>query len=254
MPMSLLSATVLRVRPAGVTGDFCPVCRRERRFRLAIAERRRVVLLMDQGLVGHPMHELTCTSCGCKMERPPQERPIKAVPPDPQRFEPECLAIVKHRIDDCTRLEGLRLSGKLKPEGREEMIRQCVHAFARIYDEEVTERVTPRMSGALLAATVVLGGGAVWLWLRQEQGALAVLCAGAATAMWGGLWYWVVSHSPRKRVRTWLAMSLAPLDATEAEIRRARLELQAVRIGAGFKIKPAKVRAKIERMRKAGKG
>jgi hypothetical protein len=254
MPMSLLSATVLRVRPAGVTGDFCPVCRRERRFRLAIAERRRVALLMEQGPVGHPMHELTCTECGCKMERPPQERPIKAVPTGvaAERFEPECLAIVKHRIDDCTRLEAARVAGRLKPDGREEMIRQCVHAFARIYDEEVTERVTPRMSGALLASTVVLGGSAVWLWLRMEQGAVAIACGAAAAAMWGGLWYWVVSHSPRKRVRTWLARSLAPLDATEAEIRQARRELQAVRIGAGFKIQPAKVRAKIERMRASG--
>lgn len=255
--MSLLSATVLRVRPAGVTGDFCPICRRERRFRLGVAERRRVILLMDRGRVGHEHHELTCQTCRCKMERSVSERPL---PPEPRRptgaalvsFEPECLPIVRHRIESCTRMEQARRDGRLKPEARQEMIRQAVHCFARAYDEEPTERVTPLASGLLLLATVVLGGGAAVALLRLDSPVLAVVCAAGVVLLWAGLWYWIVAHSPRKQVRTWLAMALAPLDPSREEIASARRELQAVRMGAGFKIRTDKVRAKIEKIRRSG--
>lgn len=252
--MPLLSATVLRVSPAGVTADFCPVCRQERRFRLAIAERRRVALLIDRGRVGHEHHELTCKSCGCLVERPAAERPMKAVPHGPaaETFEPECLAIVRHRIEDCTRMEAARKAGKLKPDTREEMIRHSVHCFARLYEEEPTERITPVTSTLLLIATVALLGGALLAWFRLEAAWLAVVLVPSAAALWVGLWFWIARRSPRKRARTWLAMSLAPLDATEAEIRQARRELQAVRMDAGFKMRPAKVREKIERIRRSG--
>lgn len=251
--MALLSATVLRVRPAGVTGDFCPVCRQERRFRLAIAEHRRVVLLIDRGRVGHPRHELTCTSCGCVMERPAQERPMQNAPTGPAAatFEPECLAIVRYRIDSCTRMEATRKAGRLKPEGREEMIRQAVHAFALLYEEEATERVTPRASALVLLATLLFGGGAVVAWVRFAMPMVAAACLAGVLVVWCGLWWWVATRSPRRRVRTWLAMALAPLDPTEAEIKQARRELQAERLGAGFKMRPSKVRGKIEKIRRA---
>jgi hypothetical protein len=252
--MSLLSATVLRVRPIGKTRDFCPVCRQERRFRLAIAERRRVILLMDRGPVGHPHHELTCLSCQCKMERPAEERPVASPPVGAaaEGFEPECLAIVQRRIDGCVKMEEARRSGRLSPQGREEMIRGAVHCFARIYDEEPTERVTPMMSGLLFVATIALAAGGLFAWYRMDHNPLAIASALAIVAIWGGLWHWIVSHSPRKKVRTWLAMALAPLDPSEQEIRQARRELQAIRMGAGFKIRSGKVRAKIEKIRRSG--
>lgn len=254
MPMSLLSATVLRVRPAGVTVDFCPVCRQERRFRLAVAEHRRVVLLIDRGRVGHEHHELSCKSCRCIMERPAEERPFRQIPTGAaaETFEPECLPIVRHRIEDCTSMEAARKSGRLKPERREEMIRHAVHCFARVYDEEPTERITPLASGMLFLATLLLGAGAVTAWVRFGEFALALVCLLGIAALWGWLWYWILTHSPRKQVRTWLAMALAPLDASEAEIRQARRELQAVRMSAGFKMRPNKVRHKIERIRRSG--
>lgn len=252
--MSLFSATVLRARPAGVTVDFCPVCRQERRFRLDVVDHRKVMLLIDRGRHGQEHHELTCKSCGCKTERPAEERPIQHLPTGPaaETFEPECLPIVRHRIEDCARMEAARKAGKLKPEGREEMIRHAVHCFARIYDEEPTERVTPAASAMLWLATVALAGVALFAWLRWDRPVLAALCALAVLLLWVGLWYWVTAHSPRTKVRTWLAMSLAPLDATEAEIRQARRELQAIRMSAGFKIRPNKVRGRIERIRKSG--
>lgn len=252
--MSLLSATVLRVTPIGKTRDFCPLCRQERRFRLANAEHRRVILLLDRGPVGHPHHELTCMSCGCKMERPAEERPIAHAPPAEAResFEPECLAIVKRRIDTNTKMELARRAGKLTPQGREEMIRGAVHCFARIYDEQPTERVTPAMSGLLLVATLALGGLAAYLWRAHEQPMLAGVCAVAVVLMWCGLWYWIVSQSPRHKVRAWLARALAPLDPSVEEIRQARRELQAIRMGAGYKIRSAKVRAKIDKIRRTG--
>ncbi|MCC5824050.1 MAG: hypothetical protein LAT64_12160 [Phycisphaerales bacterium] len=254
MPMSLLSATVLRVRPAGVTVDFCPVCRQERRFRLAVLDHRRIVLLLDRGQVGHPHHELTCKSCGCKTERPAEERPMPHIPAGPaaETYEPECLPIVRQRIEDCTRMEAARKAGRLKPEGREEMIRHAVHCFARIYDEEPTERITPAASAMLWLATIGLAGVALFAWFSWNQPLLAAGCALALLLLWIGLWYWIMTHSPRKRVRIWLAMALAPLDATEAEIRQARRELQAIRMSAGFKIRPHKVRGRIERIRKSG--
>lgn len=254
MPMSLLSATVLRVRPAGVTTDYCPVCRQERRFRLGVAEQRRVILLIDRGRVGHEHHELVCKSCGCMMERPAAERPMPHVPSGPaaETFEPACLPIVRHRIEDCTRMEAARKAGGLKGGVREEMIRQAVHAFAKIYDEEATARITPLMSGLLFASTILLAGGAMAAWFRANEPGLAVVFVVCIVILWAWLWWWIATHSPRKKVRTWLAMALAPLDPTEAEIRQARRELQAVRMGAGFKMKPAKVRGKIERIRKSG--
>lgn len=254
MPMPLFSATVLRVRPAGVTTDFCPVCRQERRFRLSIAEHRRVIMLMDRGRVGHEHHELVCKSCHCVVERPASERPMQHTPVGAasETFEPECLPIVRHRIEDCARMEAARKTGKLKPETREEMIRNAVHCFARLYDEEPTARVTPLASGLLLAATVALGGLAVFAWASLQQPGLSLAIVACVLTLWGGLWYAVTSKSPRQKVRTWLAMALAPLDPTEAEIRQARRELQTVRMGAGFKMRPAKVRHKIERIRRSG--
>ena len=254
MPMSLVSATVLRVRPAGVTVDFCPVCRRERRFRLAVAERRRVVLLVDRGPVGQAHHELACRSCGCVMERAASERPIGRPPTGAaaETFEPACLPIVRQRIEDCTRMEAARAAGRLKPEGREEMIRHAVHCFARLYDEGPTDRVTPVASALVFALTAALGYGAVAAWTRLERPLWAAACLAGIAAVWGVLWLWVETRSPRRKVRTWLARALAPLDPSEAEIRQARRELQSVRMGAGFKMRPAKLRAKIERIRRAG--
>ncbi len=254
MPMSLLSATVLRVRPVGVTSDFCPVCRQERRFRLGLAEYRRVALLIDRGRVGHEHHELVCKSCGCVTERPASERPLRHAPSGPaaETFEPECLPIVRHRIEDCTRMEALRKAGKIRPEIREEMIRHAVHCFARTYDEPRTARVTPLASAAIFGATLALGVLAYLAWTRLGHPWLALSALFGAVAVWLGLWHWINTHSPRARVRTWLAMALAPLDPTEAEIRQARLELQTHRMGAGFKMSPAKLRGRIERIRRSG--
>ena len=86
MPLSVFNARVLCVRPIGVTSDYCPVCRQERRFHLCQAERKRYLLCFDQGREGHPHHELTCFVCGCKCERPAEERPIEILP-DPKNGE-----------------------------------------------------------------------------------------------------------------------------------------------------------------------
>ena len=145
MPFSLISVTVLRIRPIGVTSDYCPVCRQECRFRLAQAEHKRYFMCMDRGRHGHPHHELTCTTCNCRVERPTEERPVSILP-DPKSaavFEPEMLPIVNKRIEDCTKMELSRSKGKLNPAQREEMIRHSLYCFAHLYDEETFERLTP---------------------------------------------------------------------------------------------------------------
>jgi hypothetical protein len=251
MPFSVLSARVLCVRPIGVTSDFCPVCRQERRFYLAQAQRKRYFLCFEQGQEGHAHHELTCFVCGCKVERPAAERPIEHLP-DPKiagSFEPESLPIVKSRMADCVAMERALQSGKLKGEDREEMIRYTLMSFARVYDEEPLERIKPFV--LLLILFTIFSLCSLGAFGMHRFGSPMSLVAGflAVGVVIAALVYWVTKHSPRKRVRTWLAMALLPIDPTREEIRRARKEMQASRIKAGDRIRPEKVLAKIAKMR-----
>jgi hypothetical protein len=251
MPFSLISATVLRTRPIGVTPDYCPVCRRERRFRLAQAEYRRYFMCMDRGRHGHPHHELTCMTCDCRVERPVEERPI-AILPDPKSadfFEPELLPIVQSRIDNCSAMEQARKDDKLNTKQREEMIRHALYSFARVYDEETFERLSPvaRLLIAIFALAVAIGGYYAWTqtgsWYAPALAALALLL-GFLTLV-----YWIARQSPRKRVQLWLAQALCPLDPTSSEIRQARAELQGSRMKAGFQIRTDRVLARIKKLK-----
>jgi uncharacterized membrane protein len=251
MPFSVLSARVLCVRPIGVTSDFCPVCRQERRFHLAQAERKRYFLCFDHGREGHPHHELTCFVCGCKCERPAEERPLDILP-DPKSagtYEPESLPIVKSRIEDCMAMEAALQSGKLKGEDREEMIRYTIFSFARIYDEDPLERIKPWVMMLLTILVLVLA--AMGVYAMQTSGSYLPLVAagGAIVVVIIALMYWVTTHSPRKRVRTWLATALLPIDPTSEEIRKARAEMQASRIKAGYAIRSDKVLAKMKKLK-----
>lgn len=247
----MLSARVLCVRPIGITSDFCPVCRQERRFHLAQAERKRYFLCFDQGREGQPHHELTCFVCGCKVERPTEERPIEILP-DPKSagsYEPTPLPIVKSRIADCLVMEEALQSGRLKGDDREEMIRYTMMGFARIYDEEPFERVKPWVTMVMLVTIFGLAGSGIWS--MQHSGSVVPLVAaiGAIGVVIFAMLYWVTKHSPRKRVRTWLAMALLPIDPTREEIIQARREMQASRISAGDRIRPEKVMAKMKRLK-----
>lgn len=247
----MFSARVLCVRPIGVTSDYCPVCRQERRFHLAQAERRRYFLCFNQGREGHPHHELTCTTCACKVERPAQERPIEILP-DPKNalvFEPTSIPIVKSRIADCIAMEHSLRAGKLKGEQREEMIRHTLFCFARIYDEDPMERIKPWV--LLLIVLTIIALGVMGTIAMQSSGSIVPLISaiGAMAVVIFALMYWITTHSPRKRVRSWLAMALAPLEPTHEEIMRARKEMQASRIKAGYAIRSEKVLAKIKKYR-----
>lgn len=251
--MSILSAKVLKVRPVGMTSDYCPVCRCERRFRLAIAQNHMFVLLLDRGTRGGDHHELTCTVCACRMERPQEERPIEHLPDLSvvERYEPPTLPIVRSRIDDCVRMETARVENKLRPEQREELIRHALHAFARIYDEEPFERVTPLVKLAVLLACVGLLGAGYWVMHNHNTFWGFAIAGALILTILGVLINWAHRISPRHRVRTWLAQALAPLDPTREEIRRIRAEMQRSRIRAGFSIRSDKVLAKIKKLRAA---
>lgn len=254
MPLSLLSARVLCVRPIGITSDYCPVCRQERRFHLAQAERKRYFLCFDQGREGQVHHELTCFVCACKCERPAEERPIDMLP-DPKSagsYEPTPLPIVKSRIADCIAMEEALRSGRLKGEDRVEMIRHTMHAFARIYDEEPFERIKPWFMLLMVLAIVAITVLGVWAMQRSGNALPLVVAGGAIVVIIAALLYWVTKHSPRKRVRTWLATALLPLDPTKEEILRARREMQASRIKAGDAIRGDKVLAKMKKLRAGG--
>ncbi len=249
--MSLINATVLCVRPIGVTSDYCPVCRCERRFYLAQAEHRRYTLCFDRGRVGHPHHELTCFVCTCKVERPVEERPIEILP-DPKNagtYEPKSLPLVRARINGCIAIEEALQAGKLKGEDREEMIRHTLFAFARIYDEEPTERIWPWVKVVVLISILGIGAMGVVSWQRSGHWWPLVGAGVAIGAIVLMNVYWITTHSPRKRVRTWLAQALVPVDPTREEIRRARAEMQAGRVNAGFRIRSDKVLAKIEKLK-----
>lgn len=251
MPRSLLNARVLCVRPIGITSDYCPVCRQERRFHLAQAERRRYFLLFDQGREGHPHHELSCFVCGCKCERLAGERPIEILP-DPKdagSYEPQPLPVVRSRIADCIAMEDALQGGKLGRKDREEMIRQALFSFARIYDEDPLERIKPWV--LMLIALTIAALSVFGVLAMRQSGSLTPLLAaiGAIVVIITALMYWVTTHSPRKRVRTWLAMALLPLNPTREEIRQARREMQISRIKAGYAIRSDKVLAKMRKLR-----
>ncbi|MBL4590555.1 MAG: hypothetical protein JKY96_01205, partial [Phycisphaerales bacterium] len=250
-PLSLINATVLCIRPIGVTSDFCPVCRCERRFHLAQAEHRRYTLCFDGGRSGQPHHELTCFVCACKVERPAEERPIEILP-DPKSagtYEPTSLPIVRARIEGCVAMEEELQSGNLKGLNREEMIRHTLYAFARIYDEEPTERIKPWVRMLVFIAIVAMGTLGVMSWHQSGHWWPLLGAAIGIGAIIIANMYWITTHSPRKQVRTWLAQALVPVDPTREEIRRARAEMQAGRINAGFRIHSDKVLAKIQKLK-----
>ncbi len=254
MSLSLLSARVLCIRPIGITSDFCPVCRQERRFHLAQAERKRFFLCFDQGREGHPHHELTCFVCGCKVERAAEERPIEILP-DPKSagsYEPTMLPIVKSRIADCVAMADALQSGKLKEKDREELIRHTIFSFARIYDEEPFERVKPWVMMLIVLTIVSIAVLGVWAMQRSGHALPLIAAGGAIVVVISALLYWVTKHSPRKRVRTWLATALLPIDPTPEELLRARAEMQASRIKAGYAIRSDKVLAKMRKLRAGG--
>ncbi len=144
--------------------------------------------------------------------------------------------------------EALR-SGKIQGEDREEMIRHTLYAFARIYDEDPFERIKPLVM--LLIASSIVAVALLGVWSMQRSGSNTPLfaAAGAIVVIITALMYWVTTHSPRKRVRTWLATALIPLDPTKEEIRRARREMQASRIKAGDAIRSDKVLAKMRKLK-----
>ena len=253
MPVPLLSARVLCVRPIGMTLDYCPVCRSERRFSLAFAQHKKYFLFFDQGTMGHEHHELTCVSCACKLERPSGERPIGVFPEGGavETFEPEMLPIVRQRIDDCVAMETARVQNRINADQREEMIRHAMYCFSRIYDEEPFERIKPWVMFLLSILMISTASAGVWAFTKTGNVWSLVGAGISVVLVMAALLYWVMTHSPRKRVRTWLALALAPLNPTQEEIRRARAEMQASRIEAGFKIRADKVLAKMRKLQTA---
>ena len=146
-------------------------------------------------------------------------------------------------------MEAALQAGKLAGEDREEMIRHTIFSFARIYDEEPFERIKPLVLLAVLVTILVLCSlGAFGMHLSGSVMSL-IAALFAVGVMMIAMWYWVVKYSPRKRVRTWLAMALLPIEPTREEIRRARTEMQASRIKAGDRIRSDKVLAKIKKLK-----
>ncbi len=164
-------------------------------------------------------------------------------------YEPEALPIVKMRIADCVAMEQALQSGKLKGEDRTEMIRHTMMSFARIYDEDPFERIKPWVMLMIMLTIIALLGAGVFA--MQSSGSIVPLVSaiGAVGVVLFALMYWVTTHSPRKRVRTWLAKALLPLDPTSEEIHKARSEMQASRLKAGDRICSAKVLAKMNRLK-----
>src|SRR5690606_5840027 len=120
---------------------------------------------------------------------------------------------------------------------------------ARIYDEDPMERIKPWV--LLLIVLTIVALGVMGAIAMQSSGSIVPLMSaiGAMGVVIFALMYWITKHSPRKRVRTWLALALAPLEPTHEEIMRARKEMQASRIKAGYAIRSEKVLAKIKKYR-----
>ena len=211
-------------------------------------------MCIDRGRHGHPHHELTCITCDCRVERPTEERPISILPDpkDAAAFEPEMLPIVQKRIESCTTMEHARSEDRLNTGQREEMIRHAFYCFSRLYDEETFERLVPFARLMIMTAVLTIAACGYYAWTQTESLQAPILAAVAIALIFAALAYWAAHHSPRKRVRTWLAMALLPLDPTSEEIRVARIELQGSRLKAGFQIRSDKVLAKIKKLKTKG--
>jgi len=146
-------------------------------------------------------------------------------------------------------MEAALQAGKLAGEDREEMIRHTMFSFARIYDEEPFERIKPLVLLSILFTIFTLC--AMGAFGMHRSGSVMSLVAAllAIGVVIIALMYWMTTHSPRKRVRTWLAMALLPIEPTREEIRQARTEMQASRIKAGDRIRSEKVLAKIKKLK-----
>ncbi|MEQ8770139.1 MAG: hypothetical protein RIB60_06480 [Phycisphaerales bacterium] len=243
--MAGMMATSLRVRPVGMTVDFCPVCRRERAFRFAEARMHRFAFLFDQGPIAHPHHELTCGSCGAIMERAVEERPLAPG----QTGDPEVLPLVRQRIADWAAMEQRRKDGKLRPDDREEMIRTAMLSFARLYDERPVERLHPftRLTLTIVVIAVVAGGA--WMWWDTRNLWWLVGGIGVGIVLSTIFMVWIRSCCPRTRVRTWVAAALAPLDPSEAEVAAIKREMLTSRLKSGECIKPARMIKEVKRQR-----
>lgn len=146
-------------------------------------------------------------------------------------------------------MEAARRDDKLKAGQREEMIRHSFYCFARLYDEETFERLTPLARLLILIAVLTIGSTGYYAWSQTGSTAPPILAAIAIVLIFLSLMFWAFKHSPRKRVRTWLAMALLPLDPTSDELRKARAELQGSRLKAGFQIRTTKLLEKIKKLR-----
>jgi len=245
------SAITLRVRPVGITVDFCPVCRRERSFRFAEACQHRYMLFFNRGPVGHAHHELTCTGCGAILERDVDERPVTmtVTSGSGEVREPEVLPLVRQRIADWEDMERRRQSGKLRADEREEMIRTAMLSFSRLYDEQLTARLHPATLTAVIVFMVALAGTAAWVWMDVRN---HWVVAGLLVAIVGalGLALVYIRHKcPRTKARRWVAAALAPLDPSEEEIAAIKREMLTHRLRAGVCVKPWKMRKAIDKER-----
>ena len=146
-------------------------------------------------------------------------------------------------------MENALQSGKLKGEDREEMIRYTIFGFARIYDEDPLERIKPWVMMQIVLTIVALGCAGV-IAMRHSGSIVPLVSAiGAIGMVIFALLYWVTTHSPRKRVRTWLAKALVPINPTKDEFRKSLREMQASRMSAGDRICCEKVLAKMNKLR-----
>lgn len=243
--MAGFTATTLRVRPVGMTVDFCPVCRRERAFRFAEAQHHRYAFVFDQGTMGRAHHEITCGSCGAIMERAVEERPIEPG----QTGDPEVLPLVRQRIADWAAMEDRRKDGSLRPADREEMIRTAMLSFARLYDERPIERVHPFMRFMLTVIVVAVVGGGVWLWWDTKNLWWLVGGVGGGLVLSAIFLEWIRSRCPRTKARRWVAAAIAPLDPTEAEVAAIKREMLTSRLKSGECIKPVRMIKEVKRQR-----
>lgn len=248
-----LSSLTLRTRPIGRTEDFCPVCRRACWFTLSEAEHCRYFLVFAQGRHGHPWHELECTQCGARLEREVGERKIDYRPEskvEAERYEPESLPLVGSRIKSCESMERGFCDGSLKPNEREEMLRTAFFSFAKLYEEDLLERVPPVLLTAMAVMSLGLVATGVVAWQRIESQALLIGVLASVFVLILVMLLFLMSHSPRHRVRGWIAAAAAPLNPTEAEVIKFRRELQTQRLRAGYRIQTKKLLKRMHQERK----
>jgi hypothetical protein len=218
----------------GWVGDFCPICREIRPFRL-ISSRKVTHLYYIPVSRGEEVFTRTCLACAAVLDaaREAYAGTARRLPGDIIELVQQSMPDIDTRYADRFEMEDRLLAGELTGEDRDDAI---MEPFALVVPQ-IKQRASPvcidPVSGLCLAATaVVFAGGliaAASVPPSMQNSALSIAFAagGAGFLAFLILLATDVRRYVRRKLQPMLVRALAPLRPTLDELRDA---IEAVRI------------------------